>query len=80
MAEEFIRNNTGRLGEWIPEATSPNADPNEYGDDARYRYESDAHTNWAEKQYQDDLAALQKAAGEDGNTHGTFLTVRKVEF
>jgi hypothetical protein len=68
-----VERNTGRYGEWLPDATNPGADPNEYSSPLRYV----AHgpfTNWAEKAVQDAEAAWRKSAGDGANLNGMFWT------
>ena len=65
---------TGRYGEWLPDATSPGADPNDYDNPLRYVAQG-PFTNWAEKAAQDAQDAHRKAAGENANMNGMFWTV-----
>lgn len=61
----------------MPEATSDEADPNEYG---RFRYvASEEKTNWAEKARLDKIEALRKEKGEGANMNGVFVTVERRE-
>lgn len=74
-AERIIRSNTGPNGEWLPDATSDDADPMSY----KIRYVTDEHINWAEKQRLDDIEAYRKEQGEGANLNGKFWTVRAVD-
>lgn len=77
VAESIVRANTGRFGEWLPEATSDDADPNSY----KIRYKTHERINWAEKEWADaDEAARKAAAKEDGNTHGVFFELERFEY
>lgn len=78
LAEQRVRNLTGPNGEWMPEATSDDADPNNY--DSGYRYKPEGpFTNWAEKTRLDALDAYRKAMKEDANLNGVYFTVDKLE-
>lgn len=78
MAEQIVRANTGPNGEWMPEATHPDADPMAY---SGYRYvEEGPFVNQAEKARLDALEALRKSMGEDANLNGVFFTVKKIEY
>lgn len=70
-----VERNTGRYGEWLPDATGEGADPNNYDDPLRYVADG-PFTNWAEKTAEDAEQAYRKAAGENANLHGMFWTVR----
>lgn len=68
---------TGQQGEWLPDALSDDADPNNY----KYRYVANAgRTNWAEKAYRDKIDQLRKDAGENGNINGVVVSVERVDF
>lgn len=69
-----VERNTGRHGEWLPDATSDAADPNNYDDPLRF-VPHGPFTNWAEKTVQDAEAEWRKAAGKDANLNGMFWTV-----
>jgi len=45
----------------------------------KIRYVAKERTNWAEKERLDAEAAERKARGDDGNMHGVFFTVEKIE-
>jgi hypothetical protein len=78
LAEQFVRNMTGPNGEWMPEATSPDADPNAY---SGYRYAPEGpFINQAEKVRLDAEEALRKSLGKDANMNGIYFTVKKVEY
>ena len=77
IALERVERNTGRYGEWLPEATSPQADPTYYEQDAVRYVARGPFTNQAEKAAQDAERAYRKAAGEDANLGGMFWTVEK---
>lgn len=68
---------TGPNGEWLPDATSDRADPNNYDDPLRYIAQG-PHTNWAEKARRDAEDAYRKMAGEKANLNGMFWTVDAV--
>lgn len=70
-----VERNTGRYGEWLPDATSPGADPNDYDNPLRYVADG-PFTNWAAKTAEDAEQAYRKSAGDGANTHGMFWTVR----
>lgn len=65
---------TGQHGEWIPDATSDRADPNNYDHPLRY-VPGGPYTNWAEKAVKDAEVAYRKAGGENVNMNGLFWTV-----
>ncbi len=65
---------TGQNGEWLPDATSDRADPNNYEDPLRYVAQG-PHTNWAEKARRDAEDAYRKQAGDKANLNGMFWTV-----
>lgn len=74
LAEEIVRRNTGDLGEWLPDATSDDADPMTY---SGLRYTIDGpHTNWAQKEHMDAMQALKKS---DANVNGQFYTVKAID-
>ena len=73
-----VERNTGRYGEWLPDATSERADPTYYEDDAIRYVPVGPFTNQAEKAAKDAEAAYRKAAGENENMHGMFWTVDQV--
>lgn len=78
LAFEAFKRDLGPNGELMSEATSPEADPNNYDSSLRYV----AHgpfTNWAEKTKQDAIDAYKKAAGEKPNLNGMYWTVAKAE-
>lgn len=79
LAEDQIRKLTGPNGEWMPDATSEGADPNEYASGFRYA-PTGPHTNWAEKMRLDSLDALRKSLGEDANMNGVYFGVERVEY
>lgn len=69
-----VERNTGQYGEWLPDATSERADPNNYNDPLRY-ISHGPFTNQAEKTVKDAEDAWKKAAGEKANVNGLFWTV-----
>jgi hypothetical protein len=80
IAHFRIERNTGRYGEWLPDAigdgsTSDRANPNNYDDPLRYVAEP--LTNWAEKAARDQEDADRKRAGADANLNGMFYVVRE---
>jgi hypothetical protein len=78
IAEQMVRNLTGPNGEWMPEATSEDADPNAY---SGYRYKANGpFTNWAEKERLDALDAHRKQMGERANLNGVYFTADKFEY
>jgi hypothetical protein len=78
MAEQMVRNLTGPNGEWMPEATSDDADPMSY---SGMRYVANGpFTNWAEKERLDALDAHRKAMGEGANLNGVYFTADKFEY
>lgn len=68
-----VERNTGRYGEWLPDATSDRADPNNYDDPMR-PFIHGPFTNWVEKAALDAEAAYRKSAGDSPNMHGMFWT------
>jgi hypothetical protein len=75
----FVERNTGRNGEWLPDATSPAASPTSY--DSGYRYVTDGpFTNYAEKARLDAMDAHKKAAGKEANLNGLFFTVDRLDY
>lgn len=77
VAEDLVRRLTGPNGEWMPEATSDDADPMNY---STWRYvASGPHTNWAEKARLDALEAHRKAEGDDANLNGVYFGVERVD-
>lgn len=65
---------TGSLGEWLPDATNPGADPTEYGNPLRYITHG-PYTNWAVKAELDAKDAHRAEAGDKANTNGLYWTV-----
>lgn len=76
-AEQIVRTNTGSNGEWLPEATSDDADPNNYV--MRY-VPSPEKTNWAEKARLDALDQIRKDKGENANMNGVYVTVEEYRY
>lgn len=76
-AEQVVRTNTGHNGEWLPDATSDDADPNNYV--MRY-IPSGEKTNWAEKARLDALDAIRKGKSEDANMNGVYVTVEEYRY
>lgn len=74
IAYRRVERNTGRFGEWLPDATNPGADPNKYENPLRY-YSHGPFTNWAEKTARDAEEAWKKEAGDRPNMNGMFWTV-----
>lgn len=74
-----VERNTGRYGEWLPDATSERADPTYYEDDAVRFIPRGPFTNQAEKAAQDAEKQYRKAAGDDANLNGMFWTVETVD-
>ena len=73
-----VERNTGRYGEWLPDATSERADPTYYEDDAVRFIPRGPFTNQAEKAAQDAEKQYRKATGDDANLNGMFWTVDQV--
>lgn len=62
----------------IDEATSADADPNNYG--GGYRYIAiGPNTNWAEKARLDAIDAWKRAAGDNPNLNGLYWRVERVD-
>lgn len=79
LAYGIVQANTGAQGEWLPDATSDGANPNNY--DVPYRYiVNGPFTNWAEKTRLDAIDAFKKDAGEQANLNGMYWTTDKLEF
>lgn len=79
LAEEKVRALTGPNGEWLPDATAPGADPNDY--DTHYRYvASGPHLNWAEKTLLDARDRYREEAGEKANLNGLSWTVDRLDY
>lgn len=74
IAHMRVERNTGQYGEWLPDATSDRADPNNYDDPLR-AYAHGPFTNWFVKAAEDAKDAYRKAAGENPNMNGMFWTV-----
>lgn len=71
-----VERNTGRYGEWLPDATSDKASLNYYGED-RIRYEVvGPFTNVVEKLALDTADAARKNGGENVNLNGVFWGVQ----
>lgn len=67
----------GPHGHLMSEATSPDADPNNY--DSPLRFVADGPvTDWARKTQMDAEAAWREAAGEKANMNGLIFPVRKL--
>lgn len=78
-AEQIVRDNTGPLGEWLPEATDDAiSDPMSYSG-KRY-VTSGPFFNWAVKAEQDAMEAHRKSLPEGGNAHGVFFRVEQVDY
>jgi hypothetical protein len=78
IAEQMVRNMTGPNGEWMPDATSDDADPMKY---SGYRYKADGpFTNWAEKERLDALDAYRKQMGENANLNGVYFTADRFDY
>ena len=75
----YVQARTGDQGEWLPEATSDGADPNNYDVPFRYIYKG-PFTNWAEKTRLDAIDAYKNEAGDDANLNGLYWTVEKLEY
>jgi len=64
-----VERNTGKYGEWIPDAVT------RWPDTPKVPYQPDGpFINWADKSVEDAAAQHQKAAGKDANLHGMFWT------
>ena len=70
---------TGPNGEWMPDATSDLADPNDYASGYRY-VATGPFTNWAERAKQDAIDAWKKDAGDDANMNGMYFGVERVDY
>lgn len=69
----------GPNGEWMPDATAPGADPNDY--DSGYGYAVQGpFTNYAEKARLDQIEAWKTDAGEKPNMNGLYWTVDRVDY
>jgi len=78
IAEDMVSRLTGQNGEWMPEATSEDANPNNY---SGYRYVADGpHTNWAEKARLQAIEMYKKAVGDDPDLSGLYWTVKKIDW
>lgn len=73
-----VERNTGRYGEWLPDATSERADPTYYEDDAVRFIPRGPFTNQAEKAAQDAEKQYRKASGDEANLNGMFWAVDQV--
>lgn len=79
VALEIVKNMTGPNGEWMPDATSDGADPNNY--DVPFRFvASGPHTNWAEKTKADAVDQYRKDAGDKANLNGLYWTVERRDY
>lgn len=79
VALMIVQRNTGRYGEWLPDATSKGASPTDYTSGFRY-VRSGPHTNYAEKEALDAMDEHKKLAGDDANLNGVFFTVERLDF
>lgn len=78
LADDYIRRMTGPNGEWMPDATSEEADPMNY---SGWRYlPTGPFTNQAEKVRLDALEAHHKALGDDGNLNGVYFGVERMDY
>lgn len=78
VAEDQLRRLTGPNGEYLPDATSASADPNEY---SGYRYVATGpHINWAEKTRLDAIDAHRKKVGDTADLNGTYWTVDRLDY
>lgn len=76
-----VQRNTGDHGEWLPDATSRRADPQDYDVPNPIRYKpTGPYMNWAVKAVKDAEAAHQKEAGEGANLNGVYFGVEAVEY
>lgn len=76
LAFDTVEKLTGRYGEWLPEATSEDADPMNY----KLRYVASAErVNQAEKAALDKMDALRKEKKDTGSMNGVFVTVERVD-
>lgn len=79
LAEARIRALTGELGEWLPDATSDGASPNDY--ESGYSYAPKGpYVNWAQKTKLDALEEYKKQAGEKANLNGVYFTAERVDY
>lgn len=79
VALALVQRNTGRHGEWLPDATAPGGSPSV--PESGYRYvHTGPHTNWAEKAIRDAEAQYRKDAGKDANLNGMFWGVELLEY
>lgn len=67
----------GPHGHLMSEATSPEADPNNYDSPLRFVAEA-PYTDWARKAQLDREAEWREAAGDKANMNGLIFPVRKV--
>lgn len=78
VASDIVQRLTGPNGEWMPDATDPDADPMVYNG---WRYVADGPwVNWAEKERLDALDAHKKLLGEDANLNGVYFGVKRVDY
>lgn len=70
-------NDVGQYGELLSEATSPQADPNYYGDGSIRYFANGPFTNHAVKAHMDAKASYESQAGENANLNGMYWTVEK---
>jgi hypothetical protein len=78
LALEALKRDLGPNGELMSEATSEDANPNNYDSPLRY-VAAGPFTNWAEKAKQDAIDSWKKSAGENPNTNGHYWTVEKAD-
>lgn len=74
-----VEKNTGRYGEWLPDATSDKADLNYYEPDMLRFAVQGPFTNHAEKMALDAEKQYRREAGEKANLNGMFWTVESVD-
>lgn len=75
LAFDTVERLTGRYGEWLPEATSEDADPNNY----KMRFIASERVNQAEKAAGDMIDALRKERKDNGSMNGVYVTVERMD-
>ena len=78
VAEDMLQRLTGPNGEYLPDATSDKADPNDYTSGSRYIAHG-PYTNWSEKARLDAIDAHRKKV-KDANTNGQYWTVDCIDY
>jgi hypothetical protein len=80
LAHTRLELRTGPSGEYLPEATSDAASP-ENATSPGYGYVAKGpFTNWAQKAKQDAWDARKKSLGENANMNGVYFTVDRFDY